>query len=113
MFEFEILTKLKEAFEEEKPARSVEFSEEQQKVLKQLHLLTTKPVLYVANVSEDEVADPSGNEYVQKVREFAAAENAEVIVVCAKLSPKSQSLKAKRRRCSLKNSASKNPVWIS
>ncbi|MDE1453398.1 redox-regulated ATPase YchF, partial [Bacillus paralicheniformis] len=85
VFEFEILTKLKEAFEEEKPARSVEFSEEQQKVLKQLHLLTTKPVLYVANVSEDEVADPSGNEYVQKVREFAAAENAEVIVVCAKI----------------------------
>ncbi|MCB6219868.1 redox-regulated ATPase YchF [Bacillus sp. GM2] len=85
VFEFEILTKLKEAFEQEKPARSVEFSEEQQKVLKQLHLLTTKPVLYVANVSEDEVADPSGNEYVQKVREFAAAEKAEVIVVCAKI----------------------------
>lgn len=85
VFEFEILTKLKEAFEQEKPARFVEFSEEQQKVLKQLHLLTTKPVLYVANVSEDEVADPSGNEYVQKVREFAAAENAEVIVVCAKI----------------------------
>ncbi|MED1127787.1 redox-regulated ATPase YchF [Bacillus paralicheniformis] len=85
VFEFEILTKLKEAFEQEKPARSVEFSEEQQKVLKQLHLLTTKPVLYVANVSEDEVADPSGNKYVQKVREFAAAENAEVIVVCAKI----------------------------
>ncbi|MCY8570063.1 redox-regulated ATPase YchF [Bacillus haynesii] len=85
VFEFEILTKLKEAFEQEKPARSVEFSEEQQKVLKQLHLLTTKPVLYVANVSEDEVADPSGNEYVQKVREFAATENAEVIVVCAKI----------------------------
>ena len=85
VFEFEILTKLKEAFEQEKPARSVELSEEQQKVLKQLHLLTTKPVLYVANVSEDEVADPSGNEYVQKVREFAAAENAEVIVVCAKI----------------------------
>lgn len=85
VFEFEILTKLKEAFEQEKPARSVEFTEEQQKVLKQLHLLTTKPVLYVANVSEDEVADPSGNEYVQRVREFAAAENAEVIVVCAKI----------------------------
>ncbi|KAA6447188.1 redox-regulated ATPase YchF [Bacillus swezeyi] len=85
VFEFEILTKLKDAFEQEKPARSVEFTEEQQKVLKQLHLLTTKPVLYVANVSEDEVADPSGNEYVQRVREFAVAENAEVIVVCAKI----------------------------
>ncbi|MDA7025012.1 redox-regulated ATPase YchF [Bacillus sp. CLL-7-23] len=85
VFEFEILTKLKEAFEQEKPARSVEFTEEQHKVLKQLHLLTTKPVLYVANVSEDEVADASGNEYVQNVREFANHENAEVIVVCAKI----------------------------
>ncbi|MGF7530154.1 redox-regulated ATPase YchF [Bacillus paralicheniformis] len=97
VFEFEILTKLKEAFEQEKPARSVEFSEEQQKVLKQLHLLTTKPVLYVANVSEDEVADPSGNEYVQKVREFAAAEKAEVIVVCAKIESEIEELEGEEK----------------
>jgi GTP-binding protein YchF len=50
-----------------------------------LHLLTIKPVLYVANVSEDDVADPSANEYVQKVREFAARDNAQVIVICAKI----------------------------
>ncbi|MHA4964800.1 redox-regulated ATPase YchF [Bacillus subtilis] len=85
VFEFEILSKLKEAFESEKPARSVEFTEEQQKLVKQLHLLTSKPILYVANVSEDEVADPSGNENVAKIREYAAGENAEVIVVCAKI----------------------------
>lgn len=83
--EFEVLTKLKEAFESDKPARSVEFTEDQKKIVKHLHLLTSKPVLYVANVSEDEVADPSGNEYVQKVKEYAAAEGAEVIVVCAKI----------------------------
>ncbi|MGG3574164.1 redox-regulated ATPase YchF [Bacillus gobiensis] len=83
--EFEVLTKLKETFESDKPARSVEFTEDQQKIVKHLHLLTSKPVLYVANVSEDEVADPSGNEYVQKVREYATAEGAEVIVVCAKI----------------------------
>jgi GTP-binding protein YchF len=85
LFEHEILVKLKDAFESEKPARAVEFTEEQTKYVKQLHLLTIKPILYVANVSEDEVADPSGNEYVQQVREFAAGENAEVIVVCAKI----------------------------
>jgi GTP-binding protein YchF len=85
VFEHEILVKLKEAFENEKPARSVELSEEQLKYVKQLHLLTFKPILYVANVSEEEVADPSDNEYVGQVREFAAAENAEVIVVCAKI----------------------------
>ncbi|WML50379.1 redox-regulated ATPase YchF [Neobacillus sp. PS3-34] len=83
--EFEVLSMLREAFEEEKPARAVEFTDEQLKLVKNLHLLTIKPVLYVANVSEDDVADPTDNEYVQKVREFAAAENAEVIVVCAKI----------------------------
>ncbi|MBO1514947.1 redox-regulated ATPase YchF [Metabacillus bambusae] len=85
VFEHEILVKLKDAFENEKPARSVELTEEQLKYVKQLHLLTFKPILYVANVSEEEVADPSDNEYVGQVREFAAAENAEVIVVCAKI----------------------------
>lgn len=85
MFEHEILTMLKDAFEEEKPARTVEFTEEQMKVVKGLHLLTIKPILYVANVSEDEVANSSDNEYVQKVREYAANENAEVIVICAKI----------------------------
>lgn len=85
VYEHEILVKLKEAFENEKPARSVEFTEDQQKLVKQLHLLTIKPILYVANVSEDEIADPADNPYVQKVRVFAAGENAEVIVVCAKI----------------------------
>ncbi|KQL51315.1 GTP-binding protein [Heyndrickxia shackletonii] len=83
--EYEILVKLKEAFEADKPARSVEFTEEQLKLVKGLHLLTSKPVLYVANVGEDEVADPTNNEYVQRVKEFAKEENAEVIVICAKI----------------------------
>mgnify|MGYP003489251869 FL=1 len=85
MVEFEVLSLLKEAFEAEKPARAVEFTEEQLKIVKGLHLLTIKPVLYVANVDEDEVADATNNEYVKQVREFAANENAEVIVICAKI----------------------------
>ncbi|WP_462406019.1 redox-regulated ATPase YchF [Gracilibacillus sp. Marseille-QA3620] len=83
--EFEVLSLLKEAFEAEKPARAVEFTDEQQKIVKGLHLLTVKPVLYVANVDEDEVADASDNEYVKQVREFATGEKAEVIVICAKI----------------------------
>ncbi|MGN1401155.1 MAG: redox-regulated ATPase YchF [Bacillus sp. (in: firmicutes)] len=85
MFEHDILVRLKEAFENEQPARTVEFTEEEMKVVKMMHLLTIKPVLYVANVSEDDVADPSENPHVQKVREFAEKDNAEVIVVCAKI----------------------------
>ena len=57
---------------------------QKRKIVKSLFLLTTKPVLYVANVSEDEVADPDNNEYVQQVRNFATSENAEVIVVSAR-----------------------------
>ncbi|WP_170008575.1 redox-regulated ATPase YchF [Bacillus fonticola] len=83
--EYDILKKLKDAFEEEKPARSVEFTEEQQRIVKGLHLLTSKPVLYVANVGEDEVADANGNKFVQQVREFAKGDSAEVIVICAKI----------------------------
>ncbi|MBM7585091.1 GTP-binding protein YchF [Bacillus pakistanensis] len=85
MYEYEILVKLKDAFENDKPARTVEFTDEQMKVVKGLHLLTIKPVLYVANVGEDDIVDPSENEYVQKVRKFAESDNAEVIVVCAKI----------------------------
>ncbi|MCF3943995.1 redox-regulated ATPase YchF [Oceanobacillus alkalisoli] len=83
--ELEVLTKLKEALENDKPARTVEFNEDQDKIVKGLHLLTNKPILYVANVSEDEVADSDANEFVQKVKDYAAEENAEVIVVCAKI----------------------------
>lgn len=83
--EFEVLSKIKDALENDKPARAIEFNEEQEKIVKGLHLLTSKPMLYVANVSEDEIADPDSNENVLKVKEYAAAENAEVIVVCAKI----------------------------
>ena len=50
-----------------------------------MHLLTIKPMLYVANVAEDEIADADKNEYVKVVREFAKTDNAQVIVVCAKI----------------------------
>ncbi|WP_270183015.1 redox-regulated ATPase YchF [Alkalihalobacillus sp. CinArs1] len=83
--EFNVLKKIKEALEEEKSARSVELTEEEEKIVYGLHLLTKKPVLYVANVDEDDLLDPADNEHVAQVREYAAKEGAEVIVVCAKI----------------------------
>jgi GTP-binding protein YchF len=68
MVEEPILAKLLEAFEQGKPARSIEFAEEELRVVKGLNLLTSKPMLYVANVAEDEIANAEENEYVQKVR---------------------------------------------
>jgi GTP-binding protein YchF len=85
MFEYDILVRLKETFEAGKAARTLQFTEEEMKVVKHLHLLTIKPMLYVANVGEEDLADPESNPYVQQVREFAKNDNAEVIVVCAKV----------------------------
>jgi ribosome-binding ATPase len=80
-----VLEKLRDAFEEEMPARSVELNEEEQKIVHGMHLLTIKPVLYVANVSEEDLLAGEDNAHVAKVRDFANNEGAEVIVVCAKI----------------------------
>lgn len=80
-----VLMKLREAFENGQLARSIEFTEDELRIAKGLNLLTIKPMLYVANVSEDEIADADDNEYVQQVRDFAEKDNADVIVICAKI----------------------------
>ena len=71
--------------EDGKSARTIDFTEEEQKIVKGLFLLTTKPVLYVANVDEDQVSNPDDIEYVKQIREFAATENAEVVVISARV----------------------------
>ncbi|WP_199623649.1 redox-regulated ATPase YchF [Paenibacillus alkalitolerans] len=83
--EAEALERVKEALYSDKPARSVELSDEERLLLRDLHLITMKPVLYAANVSEDEAANADDNPYVAKVREFAAAEGAEVVPISAKV----------------------------
>ncbi|ULO07897.1 redox-regulated ATPase YchF [Paenibacillus sp. 19GGS1-52] len=83
--EVELLERIKEALYKDKPARSLDLSEEEQLIVRDLHLLTLKPVLYAANVGEDEVADADNNPFVQQVREFAASENAEVVPISAKM----------------------------
>tara|TARA_B100000767_G_C19774781_1_gene541934 strand:+ start:2218 stop:3312 length:1095 start_codon:yes stop_codon:yes gene_type:complete len=75
-----ILQKIKEALEQSKNVRSIDFTEkEREEVVNVLHLLTDKPVLYVCNVSEDAAA--KGNAYVKKVLDFIADEQAEVLVL--------------------------------
>ncbi len=83
--EAQALQRLQSALSDGKPARLVELSDEEKEVLRDLHLLTTKPILYVANVGEDNITDDSPNEYVKAVQERAEQENAEVVVVCAQL----------------------------
>lgn len=81
--EFAVLQKIKPVLEEGHSVRSVDLDEDEKKILKGFFLLTAKPVLYVANISEDDVADPENNHYVKEVMAYAAKENAEVIAVCA------------------------------
>ena len=83
--EDEILQKIKVALDEAKPARSVELSDEEIAIIRDANLLTLKPNLYIANVSEDEVSDSSKNPHVAKVRELAEKEGAQVVVICAKV----------------------------
>ncbi|MCI3921433.1 redox-regulated ATPase YchF [Paenibacillus sp. TRM 82003] len=83
--EVEVLEKLKEALYNDKPARAVELTDEEKLIVRDLHLITMKPVLYAANVSEGEAANSDGNPYVQQVREFAAAEGNEVVPISAKV----------------------------
>lgn len=83
--EVELLERLKEALYNDQPARSVELSDDEKLIVRDLHLLTLKPVLYAANLSEDGVAEADSNPYVQQVRDFAAAENAIVVPISAKV----------------------------
>lgn len=83
--EVECLERIKEALYNDKPARSLELNDDEKLLIRDLHLLTMKPVLYAANVSEAEAANCDDNVYVQKVREFAAAEGADVVAISAKV----------------------------
>ena len=83
--EMEVLEKLKEALENNQLANTVEFYDEQLPYVRNLFLLTRKKMLYVANISEDEVADPTGNPYLAQVEALAKTQGAEVVPVCARL----------------------------
>ena len=82
--ELDLLKKIADFLGEGKSARAMELTEEEAEYVKSLELLSYKPVIYAANVSEDDAA-AEDNEYIRKVREFAETEGSDVIVVCAKI----------------------------
>ena len=85
--ELALLEGIKAHLEQSKPARSYEPEDDDMKALMATYdLLTAKPVIYAANVSEDDLADDgASNKYVQAVREYAAKEGSEVFAVCAQI----------------------------
>ena len=84
--EASLLERVASSLSEGRPARQLDFSEEEAALLRELTLLTMKPTLYVANVAEDEAATAEKeNPFVQRVKEYAAAEGAEVVAISAKV----------------------------
>ncbi len=82
--ELDLLNKVNDFLASGKSARAMELEDDEAEFVKSLDLLSYKPVIYAANVSEDDAA-AEDNEYVQKVRDFAATEGSDVVVVCAKI----------------------------
>ena len=83
--ELGVLDKLQPALEEFKAARSVTLNDEERQIARNYFLLTMKPTIYAANVNEATLTDPEADQQVKAVREVAAEEAAECVVICAQL----------------------------
>ena len=96
--EIELIERALKVLEEGKSIRTLDLTEDENNIMKSLNLLSSKPIIYVANVSEDDVVDEDSNLYVQKVKEFAATEDAEVIVVSAEIEEEISQLAPEERK---------------
>ncbi|MBQ7574582.1 MAG: redox-regulated ATPase YchF [Clostridia bacterium] len=84
--ELDLLERIKATLEDGKSARSLEYDEDDMAILKEVSLISMKPVIYATNVAEDDFSKGiDNNEYVTRVREFAKTENSEVIAVSARI----------------------------
>lgn len=79
-----MLSRIKDVLEIGGQARSLDYSEDEKKLLKNFSLLTAKPVIYVANIAEQDIGKDD-NDYVKQVREIAEKEKAKIVVLCAKI----------------------------
>ena len=83
--EIDLLEKILQNLESGKSARAIDFNEDEKELVKDMFLLTTKPILYIANVSENQLDNMENDAYVMQVKEYAKKENAEVIPLCVKI----------------------------
>ena len=95
--EIEILDKVQPVLEEGRPARAADLTDDERAIVKGWFFLSTKPTIYAANVNEESLADPDSNPHVQAVKKHAATENADVVVICAKLEAELVALDAAER----------------
>lgn len=98
IFELELLEKVNRALLDGLSVRQLELSDDEKEVLKGFHLLTAKPMLYVANMSESEVLEADKNDYYQAVKKHAESENTEVIAISAKIEEELSQLEEDERQ---------------
>ena len=99
--EVELLEKVKETLLNNKAIRTLDLTEEERKVLKPFNFLTIKPIIYVANVDENEIG--TDNEYVKKLKEYAKKEGSSVVVISAKIEEELSELEEDEKREFLKD----------
>ncbi len=103
LFEIEVLQKVKASLGGGKPARSMELSGQEKEVLDNLFLLTLKPVIYAANISEDDIGkNDQDNEALKKVQDFARSVNSQVMIVSAKIEEELSELDQNERELFMK-----------
>lgn len=90
--EIDIFEKIKKVLEEGKSARTIDLTDEEKELVKDAFLLTLKPILYIANVSEEQLESAESDANVLKVKEYAQNENAKVIPLCVKIEEELASL---------------------
>lgn len=95
--EYNLLNRIKESLEQNIPIRKLEFDEEELKILSSFNLITGKPIIYVANVSEEDIAT-KGNKYVDELRDYASKENTEVLMICAKIESELSELEIEEKK---------------
>lgn len=83
--EYKVLLKLADALKDQKPIRALELGKDEEKLIKNFSFLTAKPMVYVCNVSDEEIADYSNNPYVKQVEELAKNDNSKTVVISAKI----------------------------
>ena len=95
--ELALCDKLKEALDAGVPVRAQKLTDEEREMIKDLFLLTSKPVLYVANISESQLANAENDPFVKQVKEIATSENAEYVVLAAAIESEIQQLPPEER----------------
>ena len=96
--EIDLLERILTTLENGKSARTIEFNEEEKEIVKDMFLLTIKPILYIANVSEEQLENVKEDSNVKKVVEYAKNENAEVVPLCVKMEEEISTLEGQDKK---------------